>query len=217
MKGAIRSVAVVLLLLACGSCARLPHEKQPLGDVYTPSFSRVPPSEPATQSIRTLAKDWREGGRRTITRDVLSAQGLGVALALAVILVVAWDFRRAAASRNIDLLLMFASGAIFFDVMRFFGVIHSPTYLNLLDWVFIAVVFLNLALIVRVVIRVKHPEPAPWTPNLPIKLLAPLAIALLLVDITVALTRPSDDAGTLRTWARSDCESVGGCRMAIPC
>ena len=119
--GRLAICAAIGLLLAGGSCARLPHEKQPLLDVYMPSFSRVPPREPAAQSIRTLAKDWRDGGRTTLTSDLLSAQGLGLALALAVILIVAWDWRRPAAPRNIDLLLMFASGALFFDVMRFFA------------------------------------------------------------------------------------------------
>ena len=31
-----------------------------------PSFSRVPPREPALQSVRTLASDWRNGGRKTL-------------------------------------------------------------------------------------------------------------------------------------------------------
>ena len=118
-----------------------------------PSFSRVPPREPALQSVRTLARDWRGGGRKTLTADVLSAQGVAAALALSVILTVAWDFRRRGGSRNIDLLLMFTSGVLFFDVMRFFGVMHSPTYLNLLDWVFIAVVAVNLAVMARVIVE----------------------------------------------------------------
>jgi len=187
--------AAIILLLASGSCTRMPHEKQPLLDVYMPSFSRVPPREPAMQSIRNLAKDWRDGGRSTFASDASSAQGLGVALALAIILIVAWDFRRRATSRNIDLLLLFTSGALFFNVMRFFGVMYSPTYLNLLDWVFIAVFAVNLTVIARVVRRVRRPDVRPWVPNLSIKLLAPLAIALLVVDVGVALSRPPDDAG----------------------
>ena len=118
-----------------------------------------------------------------------------LALALAVILIVAWDWRRPAAPRNIDLLLIFASGALFFDVMRFFGVMHSPSYLNLLDWVFIAVVGVNLALILRATVRVTRPDAIPWAPNLPVKILAPLAISLLAADVSVALLRPPDDAG----------------------
>ena len=62
--------AAIGLLFAGGSCARLPQEKQPLLDVYMPSFSRVPPREPAAQSIRTLANDWRDGGRTTLTSDL---------------------------------------------------------------------------------------------------------------------------------------------------
>ena len=195
MSHAARGVAIVLLLLAGGSCALAPRDKQPLLEVYMPHFSRLPPREPAMQSIETLAKDWREGGRTTVTSDVLSAQGLGVTLAFVVILIVGWNFRRATTSRNIDLALMFLSGALFFDVMRFFAVMQKPAYLNLLDWVFIAVVFVNLALISRAVLRTTRPDLTPWTPNLPTKLLAPLAVALLALDIGVALVRPPDDAG----------------------
>ena len=187
-------LAIVLLLLT-GACARQPHEKQPLLEVYMPSFSQVPPREPALQSLGTLASDWRNGGRKTLAADLLSAQGAAAALALAVILTVAWDFRRRGRSRNLDLLLMFTSGVLFFDVMRFFRVMHSPTYLNLLDWVFIAVVAVNLAVMARVVVRIKRPDSVPWVPNLSLNLLAPLAIALLVVNIGVAVMRPPDDAG----------------------
>jgi hypothetical protein len=191
MTRAIRTFAL-MLLLASGSCAWQPQEKQALLDVYQPSFPQLPPREPALQSIRTLANDWRDGGRTTLANDLLSSQGLAVALALAVMLLVGWRRRSA---RNTDLLLMFASGAIFFDAMRFFGVMRSPSYLNLLDWVFITVVGLNLAIIARAVVAVRRSGGTRWTPNLPIRILAPLAIALVVVDIGAALLRPPDDAG----------------------
>jgi hypothetical protein len=78
--------------------------------------------------------------------------------------------------------------------MRFFSVIRSPTYLNLLDWVFSAVVVANLWLMVRAGRRVHQATPA-WVPNVALVPAAILAIVLLAADIGIAIARPPDDAG----------------------
>jgi hypothetical protein len=194
MRHAVWSLAIASLLITSG-CARAPQEKERLLEVYTPTFERLPPRESAAQSIRTLAKDWREGSGKAFVNDVMSAQGLAVGVALTVILLVAWDFRRVASTRNVDMLLLFAAGLLFFDVMRFFAVIRLPSYLNLLDWVFIAVFTISLVLLVRAARRVTREPAQAWVPNLPLRALAVLAIALLAADIGVALSRRPDDAG----------------------
>ena len=160
-----------------------------------PSFSRVPPRESALQSVRTLARDWRAGGRKTLTADLLSAQGVAAALALAVILTVAWDVRQHGRCRNVDLMLMFTSGVLFFDVMRFFRVMQSPTIPE------------SSRLGVhrgccRQPGRDGSRSREDQTTRLgamggepSLNVLAPLAIALLAIDIGVAVMRPPDDAG----------------------
>jgi hypothetical protein len=194
MRHPLWSLAIASLLITSG-CASAPQEKERLLEVYMPTFERVPPRESAAQSVRSLAKDWREGSSRTFVSDVMSAQGLAVGVAFTVILLVAWDFRRIASTRNVDALLLFAAGALFFNVMRFFAVIRLPAYLNLLDWVFIAVCTVSLVLLVRAARRVTRESAQAWVPNLPLSGLAVLAVVLLAADIGVALSRRPDDAG----------------------
>lgn len=188
------SLIALLLTLAASGCAQN-QEKERLEGVYMPSFSRVPPPEPATQSLKTLREDFASGGAASLGRDLLSPQGAAVGVAIAVLLVVGWNFRRVSAAGNLDLLLLALPGLLFFDVMRFFEVIRNPAYLNLLDWVFSAMVALSLALIARAAIRVWRQGASGWQPNLPTGVLAGLALALLVANSAIALARPPDDAG----------------------
>lgn len=185
----------LLMLLAASGCARDTVEKQPLRAVYMPTFAKVPPREPAAQTVRSLVADWRGGSGERFRRDVLSTQGLAAAIALAVILIVAWDYRRLSNPRNIDLLLMYGAGLLLFDVMRFFPVLRHPSYLNLLDWVFTGVFITSLALLSRAVWTVVRGRTISWIPNLGTRPLAALAALLLGVNIWIALARPPDDAG----------------------
>jgi hypothetical protein len=189
------ALALVLVAICIAGCAAEPQPKQVLAEVYMPTFGRVPPAAPATEAIQTLAADWRAGARESFVNDVLSVQGRFVAIALAVILAVAWDFRRSSGSRNVELALLFASGALFFDVMRFFDVIRKPAYLTLLDWVFSAVMAVGLALIVRAVLRARRESTPAWTPNLQTGALIVLAGALLCSNLWIVMVRTSDDAG----------------------
>jgi hypothetical protein len=187
-------LAVCLAILPTVACAR-PAEREPLREVYTPHFSTVPPKEPLAITLRTLAADWRGEPGEAFRQDLMSWQAAAVSLALFVTLAVAFDYRRLGAPRNLDLLLMLLAGVLLFNVMRFFDVLHQRAYLNLLDWVFIGVFAASAMLLVRSLLRVLRPLPAPWTPNLGIRPLAGLAVALLALNLTLTLTREPDDAG----------------------
>ena len=163
MRRAI-SLAALLLIVTASACSGEPQPKQTLDEVYMPTFSRVPPPAPVAETIGTLANDWRAGGSRTISADAMSIQGLFVLVALAVLLIVGWDLTRSARSRNVELALLFASGALFFDVMRFFAVLRNPAYLRLLDWIFSAAVAVGLALMFRAVQRARGSSAAGWSP-----------------------------------------------------
>jgi hypothetical protein len=204
--------------------ARQAPSSQVLDGVYMPSFPPVPPPASTAETIDALAADWRSGGSTTVASDLLSLQGALLALSLAVIVIVGWRSgvrprslsayragvsphggvsRRGSGVRprsvfayfNFELLLLFASGALFFDVMRFFRVLSSPVYLRLLDWIFIAVVAVGLGLMARAVYRVLRPASATWTPRLSTPALAALALALLCANLWLVLARTSDDAG----------------------
>ena len=189
---------LTLVLVVSGvtpGCASAGDSQPTLESVYAPTFPPGPAPASTSDTIRTLTDDWRRGGRASFIGDVTSLQGALVALSLAVTLAVGWQFTRSRSSRNLELLLLFASGLFFFDVMRFFGVLRNPVYLRLLDWVFIAIVAVGLMLMARAVYRVVHPAPARWTPNLKVPVLAVLAVALLGANFWTLFARTSDDAG----------------------
>jgi hypothetical protein len=194
-RHASRAAVLLLVLVACASCAREPREKQRLYEVYMPTFTRVPARAPAAETVETLSRDWGNGPGNTFRQDLVSAQALGAAVALGVILLVAWNYRRLLDPRNIDALLMYGAGLCLFDCMRFFGVLTRPAYLTLLDWVFWGVFAIGLALLVRAVGRVLHPLRTPWTPNPGVPPLAVLAAILVAANLFIVLSRPPDDAG----------------------
>jgi hypothetical protein len=180
-------------LAAATACSEPPRE--PLRQVYSPPLTRVPPPQPFEQTVTTLARDWRGAPGETLRADLISWQGITVVLALAVILTIAFDTRRPRRGVLIDLLLMFAAGACLFDVMRFFDHLNDRAYVDLLDWVFIAVFALTAALMLRSLWRAWKDAPTAWRPNLRRGVLGGLAVALLLLDGAAVMTRPPDDAG----------------------
>lgn len=191
------AAAALILALACGAaaCGTANHDPEPLTEVYSPVFHDVPPPQPLSVTLATLAEDWHGAPGRTLRSDLLSWQGAAVLLSLLVILTVAFDYRRPLDGRNVDVLLLFLSGACLFNVMRFFDRLNQRAYLDLLDWVFTAVFALSAAVLVRCLIRARRPDRVPWTPNLRTPALAGLALALLAADVTLAVAREPDDAG----------------------
>lgn len=183
---------VACVALSAIACAR--EKREPLRELYTPTFSSVPPSVDAGTAIESLRADWRGGGRETFLSDVRSLQGLTLATALVVILVAGWPARRSESTLG-DLLLLFAAGVPLFGVMRFFDHLRDPAYLWLLDAVFASVMALGLAVAVRAtVLAVRHGS-APLEPRARGTVLGVLLAVLLAGNIALALQRPPDDAG----------------------
>jgi hypothetical protein len=192
---ALAASATLAGLLFAGGCAREDVRPQPLHDVYQPTVAPVPPREPTAVTIERLKADWHGEPGDSFRRDLRSPQAAIALLALALILFVAFDFRRPLSSRNIDLLLLYAAGAVLFDVMRFFRVLDSPTYLNLLDWVFSVVVALGCVIIFRALSRATRRAAESWVPNPGTGILIVVSSLVLAADIGVAIARPPDDAG----------------------
>ena len=163
--------------------------------MYAPPLTRGPPPQPLEQTVTTLAADWRGAPGETLSADLASWQGITVLLALAVILVIAFDTRRPRRGVLIDLLLMFGAGACLFDVIRFFDHLNNRAYVDLLDWVFIGVFALTFTLMVRSLLRAWKDAATDWRPNPGPRVLAALAVALLLLDVAAVMTRQPDDAG----------------------
>ena len=189
------ALAFGVVLLASTTACTEPPPREPLREVYSPPLTVVPPPQPLEQTLTTLARDWRGAPGETLRADLTSWQGITVFLALAVILAIAFDTKRPRGSVLIDLLLMFGAGACLFDVMRFFGHLNNRAYVDLLDWVFIAVFALTSILMVRSLWGAWTDAPTDWRPNIGRRVLVGLAVALLLLDGIAVMTRPPDDAG----------------------
>jgi hypothetical protein len=183
-----------LVLAAATACAQAPS-REPLREVYSPPSTQVPPPQPLDQTLATLGRDWRGLPGSRVRADLASWQGLTLLLALGVILAVGVDYHRGRRRVATDLLLMFAVGACLFDVMRFFPNLNNRAYVDLLDWVFIAVFALTFTLLARSVWRAWNDAPGTWQPNLTPRVLGGLAIVLLLLDGAAVITRQPDDAG----------------------
>ena len=197
--GRLRQAAAVGLpaavLVAATACTE-PPPREPLREVYSPPLTVVPPPQPFEQTLTTLAADWRGAPGETLRTDLVSWQGLTVLLALAVILAIAFDYRRPRRGVLIDLLLMFGVGVCLFDVMRFFDHLNNRAYVDLLDWVFIAVFALTFAVLVRTLWRAWKDTPGEWKPNPGPRVLAALAVALLLLDAAAVMTRHRTTPGS---------------------
>ena len=192
------AVVLAVLLAAAAtlaSCASPSQPRDALQEIYTPSFPRVPEREDPSTAVNGLREDLAAPSGDALLSRLAPDQAGVLWLALVVALLVAFDFERPSSPRNIDLALMLALGTALFNVVGFFPVIRIPRYWALLDAVFVVIFALNLALLVRAFIRAGDRSMAPWTPNLPRRALAALALVLVCCNVLVALTRRPDDAG----------------------
>jgi hypothetical protein len=190
-------VAIVALVIV-GSCARsqdaTPH-RETLRELYTPKFARIPDRPTVSETLRQLRADWNSEPGARFRSDLRSPQALLALLGAAVILAVGFDWKRPASSGNVDLLLLYATGLLFFDVMRFFDVLNRPAYVALMDWVFAAVFVSSAMLALRALRRCAKPLTEKWQPRLKTPGLTVLAVVLLAIDLSVLFQKPPDDAG----------------------
>jgi len=195
MKGPYVLVLLALTFCVSSGCAQEAQPREPLRELYTPRFARIPDPARFSDTVRQLREDWRAQPGDRFRQDLRSPQGLLVALAAGVILLVGFDWRRPRSPRNLDIALMFLTGLLFFDVMRFFDVLNRSAYVALMDWVFCAVFTSSVVLIVRALRRSTTPLDDRWHPNLRTSILALLATCLVLIDLTILFKKPPDDAG----------------------
>jgi hypothetical protein len=188
-------VLAVTLLASFAWCARGPQEREILRGVYTPTFSRMPPPDDLSATIKGLREDLQTAEGHSLLSRLLPDQAGVLWLSLLVTLLVAFNFEQPRDRRNLDLLVSVALGAVLFNIMGFFEVLTLPRYWRLLDVTFTAVFILNLTLLVRACLRAGRSALTAWSPNLPRRALATLGLLLLLCDVLLAMTRAPDDAG----------------------
>jgi hypothetical protein len=191
----IRLAAALLATLIMAGCATEPMKRTALKQLYTPHYAPPPPAEPAVVSLGKLPARFMADQRAAARSSALTNQAAVLVIALAVMLAAAFDFRHPRNPRNVDLVLMQALGWSFYNVLGFLDRLHDPTTRNYMDWVFTIIVVLTVTLMVRAIRRVSRPAPGQWTPRLNVRVMAPLALLLLALDVGVALARAPDDAG----------------------
>jgi hypothetical protein len=190
---------VVLAVIAAAAVwsGRGPRQRELLREVYSPTFTEVPPEASVAATIAQLRQDLASrAGEGFLARLVPDQAGV-LWISLLVALAVAVDYTRPRSGRNVDILLILLLGLTFFDIMRFFRIRLTPEYWRLLDTVYTAIVALNAALLVRALWRARSsssPE-RPWLPNLRGRALAATAVILIGGDVAIALVRTPDDAG----------------------
>ena len=172
-----------------------PREAMITRHLENASFNPPPPAPSTGQFVRTLWNDlWSDAGANFWQAMVPNQAGV-LWIAIAVMLVVAFDYARPANARNFELIALLANGFLLFNVMRFFELLGDPTYFRVMDLVFTGIVAGSLALIGLALYRVRRPHASAWQPNLPARPLMTLAILLLSMNVVTGLASPPDDAG----------------------
>src|SRR5437867_4901546 len=191
------SLGALAIIAAIGIWSgRVSPYRELLREVYSPTFTQVPPKATIGDTIAQLKTDIASPAGREFLSRLLPDQGGVLWIALIVALGVAFDFKRPLTSRNVDIVLMLLLGMMFFDIMRFFRIRLTPPYWTLLDAVFMAIVGLNMALLIRAVWRVRGVDNrTAWQPKLRGPALAAVALLLVACNVFVALAREPDDAG----------------------
>jgi hypothetical protein len=166
-----------------------------LTEVYTPSFRRLPATAPLRHTVAVLWSDLKQPAGHQVLRRMLPSQGGVLWLSLVILVATAFDFDRLRNPRNLDLLILQALAMSMFEITRFLRLLTDPVYVRLMDWVFVGIFALNIALIGRALWRVVVPEAAAWRPTLPIRPLIAVALLLMACNVTAALVREPDDVG----------------------
>lgn len=195
----LRPIGLVVLAAAVLSSCQAPVRRSP-PDVLTPDMLHTPhytqhAAQPTVAVLRQLFRDLGGPAGLSLRRRAAPNQAGMLWIMVLVGLFVAADPTRGLTGRNLDLLLLTAPALCFFEILAFFQHLDDPTYLRLLDWVFVAIATLSVCLLVRAAMLVYRPRREWWNPPADTTTLAVVALLLLALNVYVALVRPPDDAG----------------------
>ena len=137
-------------------------------------FEPPPPNPGVGQVIATAWSDLKGEPGAGFLHSMLPTQAGVLWIALIVALVVAFDYSRPASARNFVFLALMAIGFLLFNIMRFFDYLTDPTYFWVMDYVYRAIMAINLFLVSVAVWRVRRGSAETWRPNLPVRALITL-------------------------------------------
>lgn len=191
-------IALVVFLAAVLFMARQAPQTEAtlsLRELHNTEFAAPPPRPDTGTFIASLWHDFHGRPGERLLESVFSEQGVVLLIAFAVMLFVAFDFDQPRISRHFELAALLGMGLLLFNIMRFFELLDDPVYFWLMDLVFTGIVTMSMVWIGLALWRVRHPHKDAWIPNLSVKPLMALTVALLALNIWTAMTHAPDDAG----------------------
>lgn len=190
----LRVLGISALLMSAMGCSA-PTERETLNErqLETPRFDSPPP--PTGTALHELRTDLTGPEGRSLLTKFVPSQGAVLVMALLIMLAVAFNWNRPGHPRNIELLALLPIGFLLFDVMRFFALLRDPVYWQLMDAVFIGIMFFSVLLLALALTRIRRPHADPWLPNLPARALMALTVMLLSLNVLAGLLREPDDVG----------------------
>src|SRR5436190_3236788 len=193
LAAVVGAIVVGVALVGIALTERTHPER--LTEVYTPTFPQVPAAPPLTVTLSRLWNDLQTPAGQALLRRMLPNQGGVLWLALIVALLVGFDWDRLDNPRNVDLIAMQAIGFVMFEILRFPRLLLDAVYVELMNWVFIAIFVLNIVVIVRAWRRIRRDAAIGWRPGIARRALIALTAVLVVVSVMDALVREPDDVG----------------------
>jgi hypothetical protein len=191
----LAAAALVGFVIVEGSLLDYATVAPPLTQIYSPTFSHVPAPLPVRRVLSRLQRALQSPTGEAFLQSTVPSESGALWLALIVALVIGFDFEHLDNPRNVDLVLMQALGFSFFEILAFLRKLQQTEFVQLMQWVFVAVFTLNFLLLVRALWRIHRPFASPWRPSLPRRALAAVALALIACDVMAAVVREPDDVG----------------------
>ncbi|MDO8677485.1 MAG: hypothetical protein Q7R30_02830 [Acidobacteriota bacterium] len=194
------ALGCAFLVLIVGTALAV-HFASPERDLLTPRhlhntiFEPPPPNPGVGQVLSTVWSDLKGAPGAGFRHTMLPTQAGALWIALIVALVVAFDYSRPLSLRNAVFLALMAIGFLLFNIMRFFDLLTDPTYFWVMDYVYRAIMAINLFLVSIALWRVRRGAADAWRPNLPVRALVMLTVVLFSLDVFIGMVTPPDDAG----------------------
>lgn len=186
-------LAAVAAVAAASGCAPAERETLNARQLETPRFD--PPPPPTGTALHQLRQDLSGEPGRAMAGAFVPSQGAVLVISLLVMLAIGFDWKRPRHPRNLEMAALVPVGFLLFNCMRYFELFNDPTYWQVMDAVFIAIMAVSLFLLARALVRMRHPHADPWRPALPKGALISIALVLLTLNCMTALLRPPDDVG----------------------
>lgn len=191
------AVGCAVLLLMIVSIRREPPQREEMIPRHLENavFEPPPPAQGLPAVLSAMWTDFMAQPTTPLLRAGVPTQSGVLLISLLVALIVAFNYARPGSPHNLELLAVLIIGFLLFNVMRFFALLKDSIYFHVMDAVFIGIMAMSLFLIGLALRRVRHPQTAPWRPNLPVGVLATLTVLLFGINVLIGLVKPPDDAG----------------------